>query len=166
MDSLASPAGDRSPGDAHTYRMPLARLSLTPEASHGPLDGAWWPRCDALELELPALVGSLDPGRGTVTRVTVGAVAWPDAPLTVSAPDHVIEVVLSDATAEEHAISLDCGTVGRWELLVVPPDEPAGTAERLLAAAADPWNPLSAQRTLARVEAGLGRESTEVRRGP
>ncbi|MFE5034815.1 DUF5994 family protein [Streptomyces sp. NPDC056683] len=166
MDSLTPPTGDRPPGDAHTYRMPPARLSLTPEAAHGPLDGAWWPRCDALELELPALVGSLDPGRGTVTRVTVGAAAWPDAPLTVSAPDHVIEVDLSDATAEEHAISLDCGTVGRWELLVIPPDEPARTAERLLTAAADPWNPLSAQRTLARVEDGLGRESTEVRRGP
>ncbi|RPE42690.1 hypothetical protein EDD90_5844 [Streptomyces sp. Ag109_O5-1] len=166
MDSLTPPTGGRPTGDAHTYGMPLARLSLTPEAGHGPLDGAWRPRCDALELELPALVGSLDPGRGTVTRVTVGAAAWPDAPLTVSAPDHVIEVVLSDATAEEHAISLDCGTTGRWELLVIPPDEPAGTADRLLTAAADPWSPLSAQRTLARVEDGLGRESTEARRGP
>ncbi|MGW3030051.1 DUF5994 family protein [Streptomyces sp. NPDC001178] len=158
MDSPTPPAGGAPPHDAHTYTMPLARLRLTPEASHGPLDGAWWPRCDALELELPALVGSLDPGRGTVTRVTVGAAAWPDAPLTVSAPDHVIEVALSEATAEEHAITLDCGTVGRWELLVVPPDEPARTAERLLTAAADPRNPLSAQRTLARVEDGFGQE--------
>ncbi|WP_432195917.1 DUF5994 family protein [Streptomyces sp. bgisy027] len=166
MDSPTPPAGDRPPSDAHTYRMPLARLRLTPEASDGPLDGAWWPRCDALELELPALVGSLDPGRGTVTRVTVGAAAWPDAPLTVSAPDHVIEVVLSDATAEEHAITLDCGTLGRWELLVVPPDEPAGTAERLLTAAADPWNPLSAQRTLAHVEDGFGREGAWEQHGP
>ncbi|MFE2065696.1 hypothetical protein ACFXDH_25440 [Streptomyces sp. NPDC059467] len=48
--------------------------------------------------------------------------------VTVSAPDHVIEVVLSDVTAEEHASSLDCGTAGRWEPLVIPPDEPAGTA--------------------------------------
>ncbi|WP_346017530.1 DUF5994 family protein [Streptomyces sp. SID6137] len=62
MDSPTPPAEDSPPDDAHTYRMPPARLSLTPEAGHGPLDGAWWPRCDALELELPALVGSLDPG--------------------------------------------------------------------------------------------------------
>ncbi|MEU8032130.1 hypothetical protein AB0C13_26395 [Streptomyces sp. NPDC049099] len=33
--------------------------------------------------------------------------------------------------------------------LVVPPDEPAGTAARLLAAAADPENPLTAARMLA-----------------
>ncbi|MFI8307545.1 DUF5994 family protein [Streptomyces sp. NPDC085927] len=71
-----------SSADEHTYRMPLPRLSLTPDAGHGRLDGAWWPRCGALELELPALVGSLDPGHGTVTRVTVGAAAWPDAPQT------------------------------------------------------------------------------------
>ncbi|MFF3740453.1 DUF5994 family protein [Streptomyces sp. NPDC002566] len=152
--------------DEHTYRMPLARLSLTPESSHGPLDGAWWPRCDVLELELPALVGSLDPGHGTVTRVTVGTAAWPDAPGTVPAPDHVIEVLLSEAADEAHAITLECGTVGRWELLVIPPDEPTGTAGRLLTAAADPWNTQSAQCILARVEDGHGQESARQRNGP
>lgn len=157
MDSPTTPAGSTPPGDAHTYTMPLSRLSLTPETSHGPLDGAWWPRCDALELELPALVGSLDPGHGTVTRVTVGAATWADSPRTISAPDHVIEVVLSYAADEEHTITLDCGTVGQWELLVIPPEEPVGTAERLLTAAADPWNSLSAQRILARAEDGFGR---------
>ncbi|WP_232108162.1 MULTISPECIES: DUF5994 family protein [Streptomyces] len=166
MDSLTRPAEGTPPDDEHTYRMPLARLSLTPESSHGPLDGAWWPRCDVLELELPALVGSLDPGHGTVTRVMVGAAAWPDAPGTVSAPDHVIEVVLSDAADEAHAVTLECGTVGRWELLVVPPDEPAGTAGRLLTAAADPWNTQSAQRILARVENGFGQESARERNSP
>ncbi|MEW2296041.1 DUF5994 family protein [Streptomyces sp. NPDC006743] len=138
--------------------MPLSRLNLTPEASHGPLDGAWWPRCDTLALELPALVGSLDPGRGTVTRVTVDVADWPDAPHTVPAPDHVIEVVLSDAAGEAHAITLECGTVGCWELLVVPPDEPVGTAGRLMTDAADPWNTLSADAVLARVEDGVGPE--------
>ncbi|MFJ9563661.1 DUF5994 family protein [Streptomyces fuscichromogenes] len=160
MDSLSPPAGDSpTDDDAHTYTMPLSRLSLTPEGSHGPLDGAWWPRCDVLALELPSLVGSLDPGHGTVTRVTVGAADWPDAPQTVPAPDHVIEVVLSDETDEAHAITLECGTVGCWELLVVPPDEPAGRAGRLMTAAADPWNTLSAGRVLARVEGGAGQES-------
>ncbi|WP_333774223.1 DUF5994 family protein [Streptomyces sp. IBSBF 3136] len=165
MDSLTPPAGDPPPGDGHTYTMPLSRLTLTAEASHGPLDGAWWPRCDALALELPALVGSLDPGRGTVTRVTVGAAAWSDAPATVSAPDHEIDVVLSDDADEAHAIALDCGTVGRWTLLVVPPEEPAGTAGRLMSAAADPRNTLSADRVLARIEGGAGRESAGQRNG-
>src|SRR5690348_16684906 len=93
MDAITRPAEGTSPGDAQTYRMPLPRLSLTPDVSHGPLDGAWWPRCETLELELPALVGSLDPGVGSVIRVTVDTASWPDAPQTVTAPGYVIEVV-------------------------------------------------------------------------
>jgi hypothetical protein len=50
-------------------------------------------------------------------------------------------------------------TLGRWELLVIPPDEPAGAATRLLAAAADPWNPLTAARMLALAEADLAGEA-------
>ncbi|MEW2623417.1 DUF5994 family protein [Streptomyces sp. NPDC048106] len=147
--------------------MPLPRLRLTPDVSHGPLDGAWWPRCDALELELPALVGSLDPAVGTVIRVTVDAASWPDAPQTVLAPGHVIEVSLTGLAAEAHAITLDCGTVGRWELLVIPPEEPAGAASRLLTAAADPENPLPAPRILAIAENGLDGEATwESEGGP
>lgn len=155
MDASSRPPEDTAPGAGHTYRMPLPRLRLTPDGSHGPLDGAWWPRCDALELELPALVGSLDPSTGAVTRVTVESAAWPDAPHKVmTAPGHVIEVALTDGAAEAHAITVDCGTVGRWELLVVPPDEPAGAAAQLLAAASDPANPLSARRLLALTESG------------
>ncbi|MEU0599934.1 DUF5994 family protein [Streptomyces sp. NPDC006393] len=155
MDAITKSAEGTAPGDAHTYRMPLPRLRLTPVASHGPLDGAWWPRCDTLELELPALVGSLDPSAGTVTRVTVESAAWPDAPRRVTAPGHVIEVALRDGAAEAHAITVDCGTLGRWELLVVPPDEPAATAALLLTAACDPGNPLSAPHLLALAESGL-----------
>ncbi|MFE9092919.1 DUF5994 family protein [Streptomyces sp. NPDC007264] len=147
--------------------MPLPRLSLAPDGSHGPLDGAWWPRCHALELELPALVGSLDPGHGTVTRVTVDPAAWPDAPHTVPAPDHVIEVARADAGTATHVITLDCGTAGRWELLVVPPDEPDAAAARLLATAADPWNPLTAAQLLARAETDLvGESAWESEGGP
>ncbi|WP_245726954.1 DUF5994 family protein [Streptomyces longwoodensis] len=113
MNASTEPAEGTAPGDGHCYRMPSPRLRLTPDASHGPLDGAWWPRCGALELELPVLVGSLDPGIGTITRVTVGTAAWPDAPREVMAPGHVIEVVLTDSAAEAHAITVDCGTVGR-----------------------------------------------------
>lgn len=155
MNAIAKPAEGTAPDDGHSYRMPLPRLRLTPDTSHGPLDGAWWPRCDALELELPALVGSLDPSSGTVTRVTVGTAAWPDAPQEVMAPGHVIEVVQTDLAAEAHAITVDCGTVGRWELLVVPPDEPAESAALLLTTASDPGNPLSAPRLLALAESVL-----------
>lgn len=118
--------------DHHTYRMPLPRLALTPGVSHGPLDGAWWPHCDALELELPSLVDSFKPDSGIPVRVTVDPVEWPDF----------------------HVITLDCGTVGLWALLVVPPDEGAQTAARLLTAAAEPENPLGCLRLGGRVRGG------------
>jgi Family of unknown function (DUF5994) len=156
MDVTAVSPEGASSDEARTYRMPLPRLALTPGVSHGPLDGAWWPRCDALELELPALVGALDPGLGTVTRVTVDTAAWPDAPRTVMAPGHVIEVALSDVDAEAHSITLDCDTVGRWELLVVPPGEAAEVAGWLLRTATDPWNVLTASHILALAETGFG----------
>ncbi|MET8807836.1 DUF5994 family protein [Streptomyces sp. NPDC004546] len=132
--------------------MPTPRLALTPDVSHGPLDGAWWPHCDALELELPSLVGSLEPDPDTTVRVTVDPAEWSDTPRTVMAPGRVIAVESAGPGGETHVISLDCGSVGRWVLLVVPPDEPAGTAARLLAAAADPENPLTAARMLALAE--------------
>ncbi|MEV6056174.1 DUF5994 family protein [Streptomyces sp. NPDC052107] len=132
--------------------MPLPRLTLTPVGGHGPLDGAWWPRCDALELELPPLVGSLQPDTGTTVRVMVDPAEWPGAPHTVMAPGRQIAVEPAGSGGEAHVITVDCGTVGRWVLLVVPPGEPAGTAARLLIAAGDPENPLTATRMLALAE--------------
>ncbi|WP_238431778.1 DUF5994 family protein [Streptomyces cavernae] len=152
-----TPAESASAADAHTYltyRMPLPRLTLTPGVGHGPLHGAWWPRCDALELELPSLLGSLGPGWGSPMRVTVDPADWPDAPNTVMAPGRVIAVEPAGPGSEAHLLTVDCAGVGRWVLLVVPPEETAGNAARLLAAAADPENPLTAARMLTLSETG------------
>ncbi|MEU1254130.1 DUF5994 family protein [Streptomyces chartreusis] len=135
MKPSRTPAEAASADDAHTYRMPLPRLTLNQGVSHGPLDGAWWPRCDALELELPSLVASLELDRGTAIRVTVDAVQWPDAPRTVMAPGRVITVERTGSADEARTITLDGDTAEHWALLVVPPGEPAHTAARLLAAA-------------------------------
>lgn len=49
---------------------------------------------------------------------------------------------------------------------MIPPDEPAGAATRLLTAAADPENPLSAPRLLALAESGLdGQDAWESEGG-
>ncbi|MGW1586388.1 DUF5994 family protein [Streptomyces sp. NPDC002386] len=154
MEPSDTPPEDPTSASAHTYRMPRPRLTLTTDASHGPLDGAWWPRCDALELELPSLVESLEPDPDTTVRVTVDPAEWPDAPRTVMAPGGVIAVEPAGPGSEAHVITLECGTVGRWVLMIVPPEEPSGTAARLLAAAADPENPLTAARMLALAETG------------
>ncbi|MEV7815305.1 DUF5994 family protein [Streptomyces flaveolus] len=160
MDATGTPAGEVPPDEPRTYRMPAARLTLAPWVGRGPLGGAWWPRCDLLELELPALVGALDPGLGAVTRVAVDAVAWPDAPRLVRVPGHVIEVALSAVDAEAHAIVLGHGTAGRRELLVVPPGSSVAAATWLLSTAADPGNALSAAHMLALAEAGFDGDGT------
>ncbi|MEU4043136.1 DUF5994 family protein [Streptomyces antibioticus] len=154
-DVTGTPAEGASPYRARTYRMPVARLALAPGSGggRGPLDGAWWPRCDLLELELPALLGSLAPGLGAVVRVTVDAVAWPDAPRTVRAPGRVVEVALSAVDAEAHAIALHYGTADRRQLLVIPPRESLAAATWLLATASDPLNALTATHMLALAQA-------------
>jgi hypothetical protein len=155
MDATGPSAEGSSPDELRTYRMPVARLALTPGVSRGPLDGAWWPRCDLLELELPALVDSLGPSLGTITHVTVDAVAWPDVPHTVTAPGRAIGVVLSAVDVEAHAIVLDCGSAGRRVLLVIPPGQSPASATWLLITAADPWNTLTAAHMLALAESGF-----------
>lgn len=147
----------RQPGrePERTYWLPPARLALAAATGRTPLRGAWWPRCDLLELELPSLVGALGPGVGTVTGVTVDAVAWPGVPRTVATGGGVIDVALSAVDAEAHAIALDCGAAGHWELLVVPPGESAAAAHWLLRTAADPHNTLTAAHMLALVESGF-----------
>lgn len=129
---------DLRAGGEHTYRMPLPRLALTLGVGRGPLDGAWWPRCGALELELPSLVATLEPDLGTMVYVTVASAQWPDAPHTVMAPGRTITVEATRSAGEEHVITLDFDTVGRCVLLVVPPQEGADEACRLMTAAADP----------------------------
>ncbi|MEW2285230.1 DUF5994 family protein [Streptomyces sp. NPDC047841] len=86
MDAVSSAADATSPRDAHGFRTPLPRLSVTPDGDHGSLNGPWWPRCEALELELPALVGLVNPAVGTFTHVTGGNTSSPDAPCSVPAP--------------------------------------------------------------------------------
>ncbi|MGW5433537.1 hypothetical protein ACWET9_41225 [Streptomyces sp. NPDC004059] len=64
------------------------------------------------------------------------------------APGRRIAVEPAGPGGEAHVIAVDCGTVGRRVLLVVPPEgEPAPSTARLLTAAADPENPLTAART-------------------
>lgn len=150
MEPSSTPGEDPLADGGHAYRMPLPRLALTPGLSHGPLDGAWWPRCDALELELPSLVAALEPDRGSTVRVSVDAAQWPDTPHTVMAPGQVIAVEMTGSAGEAHVITLDCDTVGRWVLLVVPPQELAERAARVMAAAADPALHLGASTLMAR----------------
>ncbi|MFD6885322.1 DUF5994 family protein [Streptomyces sp. NPDC059957] len=133
-----------------------ARLVLTPKtALSGQLDGAWWPRSRDLAAELPALVAALAEPWGRITRVTVNPTRWPVIPHQVPVAGHTLHVGWFTEQDPDKLI-LFSYTVGRWDLLVVPPQTAPTAAARLMAAAAVPGSVLTS-RALIAAEAVIGR---------
>jgi Family of unknown function (DUF5994) len=121
-----------------------ARLSLTPKSTlAGQLDGAWWPYSRDLEAELAPLAAALDEVWGRITRVTVNPTRWPVVPHTVAVDGHVLHVGSFTEQDPDKLIVLSY-TVGRWDLLVVPPETAPAAAARLMVAAAIPGSVLTA----------------------
>ncbi|MEU9298900.1 DUF5994 family protein [Streptomyces sp. NPDC048269] len=140
-----------------------ARLSLTPQtALAGQLDGAWWPRSRDLEAELPALVAALDDPWGRVTRVSVNPTRWPVIPRTVAVDGHTVHVGWFTEQDPDKLILLSY-TVGRWDLLVIPPETEPAAAARLMAGAAIPGSVLAAGVLMAN-ETVIGRVIQDTRR--
>ncbi|MGW8332788.1 DUF5994 family protein [Streptomyces sp. NPDC055897] len=134
-----------------------ARVALKGgDGSRGLLDGAWWPRSRDLAVELPALIGLLDPLWGRVTRIAVNPRYWPVVPRKVPVRGHVVKVGWFKAEQDPHKLLLLSNTVGRWDLLVIPPDTPAASAARLMAAASDPAGPALTAGALMAAEARFG----------
>ncbi|MDJ0380432.1 DUF5994 family protein [Streptomyces sp. G-G2] len=139
-----------------------ARLSLTPKtALAGQLDGALWPYSRDLTVELPLLVAGLDAAWGRITRVTVNPTRWPVIPDTVTVDGHTLHVGWFTEQHPDKLILLSF-TVGRWDLLVIPPETEPAAAARLMAAAAIPGSILTAGVLMAN-EAAIGRAPRESR---
>ncbi|MCZ4125903.1 DUF5994 family protein [Streptomyces sp. H39-S7] len=120
---------------------PATRILLKPRcADRGMVDGAWWPRSRDLASELPSLVAGLDECWGRITRVAVNVRMWPEIPEKVPAGIHTVSVGWFDAEQEPDDLLLLSYTVGRWDLLVVPPECDPERAARLMSAAADVHN--------------------------
>ncbi|WP_182857614.1 DUF5994 family protein [Streptomyces durbertensis] len=118
---------------------PPVRISLKPPGPQsGLLDGAWWPRSRDLERELPPLAERLDPLWGRITRVAVNPTHWPVVPRKVAVNDRVIKVGWFADEQDPHQLLLLSYRIGRWDLLVIPPETGEAAAERLMAAACDP----------------------------
>ncbi|MEU7578684.1 DUF5994 family protein [Streptomyces sp. NPDC041068] len=118
---------------------PPLRLSVKPPGPpSGLLDGAWWPHSRDLTRELPALTDLLDPLWGRITRVTVNPTYWPVVPRKVPVNGHVVKVGWFRAEQDPHQLLLLSYHVGRWDLLIIPPETDAEAAARLMAAACDP----------------------------
>ncbi|MFE0766396.1 DUF5994 family protein [Streptomyces smyrnaeus] len=118
---------------------PLLRLSLAPlDTAPALLDGAWWPHSRDLASELPLLTTVLDPLWGRITRVAVNPTHWPVLPRKVPVTGHVVGVGWFKAEQDPHKLLLLSYNIGRWDLLVIPPQTPPATAAWLMAAAVDP----------------------------
>ncbi|MFF3604437.1 DUF5994 family protein [Streptomyces sp. NPDC002463] len=139
-----------------------ARLSLTPKTTlAGLLDGAWWPRSRDLTAELPPLVDALEGRYGRITRVTVNPTRWPVVPHKVAVTGHTVHVGWFTEQDPDKMILLSY-TVGRCDLLVIPPETEPAAAARLMAAAAVPGSVLSAG-VLMSDEAAAGRRMRDAR---
>ncbi|WP_404958404.1 DUF5994 family protein [Streptomyces sp. 147326] len=140
-----------------------ARLSLTPKtALVGLLDGAWWPRSRDLEAELPALAAALDEPWERITRVTVNPTRWPVVARSVPVAGRMLHVGRFTEQDPDKLILLSY-TVGRWDLLVIPPETEPAAAARLMAAAAVPGSVLTAGVLMAN-ETVIGRGIRDARR--
>jgi hypothetical protein len=126
-----------------------ARLSLTPKTTlAGQLDGSWWPYSRSLEAELPLLAAALDEVWGRITRVIVNPTRWPVIPRKVPVAGHTVHVGWFTEQHPDKVILLSY-TVGRWDLLVIPPETEPAAAARLMAAAAIPGSVLTAEALMA-----------------
>ncbi|MGW5346642.1 DUF5994 family protein [Streptomyces sp. NPDC004050] len=139
-----------------------ARLSLTPKTTlAGQLDGAWWPYSRDLAVELPPLAAALDEVWGRITRVTVNPTRWPVIPHKVPVAGHSVHVGWFTEQHPDKLILLSL-TVGRWDLLVIPPETEPAAATRLMTAAAIPGSFLTAG-TLMANEAAISRGIRDAR---
>ncbi|MEU0383647.1 DUF5994 family protein [Streptomyces chartreusis] len=139
---LTAQADDRF--SASSPRLSLAPVGPAPAL----LDGAWWPRSRDLGAELPSLIAVLDPLWGRITRVTVNPTHWPAVPRKVPVAGHVVKVGWFLPEQDPHELLLLSYRVGRWNLLVVPPQTPPDSAAWLMAAASDPLGTWTASRLM------------------
>jgi hypothetical protein len=116
-----------------------ARLSLTPTGPvPGLLDGAWWPRSRDLLREIPTLTDALDACWGRITHVSVNPAHWPVIPRRVPVTGHTVHVGWFADEQDPNKVILFSYTVGRLDLLVIPPETEPTAAARLMAAATVP----------------------------
>jgi hypothetical protein len=121
----------------------------------GQLDGAWWPYSRDLEAGLPPLAAALEEPWGRVTRVSVNPTRWPVVPSKVAVGGRILHVGWFTEQDPDKLVLLSY-SVGRWDLLVIPPETAPAAAARLMVAAAIPGSVLTANGLMAD-EAVIGR---------
>ncbi len=137
-------------------RVPL-RLALSPDFSHGRLDGAWWPQSRDLGTELRDLAEHVPAGLGRVVRAVCSAPDWDRAPGQVELDGEVIQV---GTFSQDGAHMVILSLAGRnLSLLLVPPDTSEAQAADVMRTASSPENRASARDILLTPVTDHGRPS-------
>ncbi|CAM5485811.1 DUF5994 family protein [Streptomyces pilosus] len=119
--------------------LPLVRLRLAPPGVlPRRIDGVWWPHSRDLLTQLPQMLAALPSAWGDITGVAVDAAAWSAAPGRMFVANQVVRLHRAPASphAPDRVVLLSAG-LGRWDLLVIPPDATEETAALLMATALD-----------------------------
>lgn len=127
----------------------MPRLRLEPTGSRRTLlDGGWWPRSTDPVAELPGVVLAIDTLRGPVTRLVLSAAGWAEHPRRLGVAGRVLQLgyFTSQPTALLTAL---CDRGDRVDLLVIPPDTEASTADAAMVLAATTTNLVHAQHIVA-----------------
>ncbi|MEW2379229.1 DUF5994 family protein [Micromonospora sp. NPDC047812] len=116
------------------------RLRIEPTRSTRTLlDGGWWPRSTDPLAELPGLVLAIDLLHGPIVRLVLNADAWDGNPRHLAVDGRVLR--LGYFTSQPATLlTAICRNDDRVDLLVVPPETPAGLAEAAMALAATAGN--------------------------
>lgn len=162
MNATTDYAPRASDPSAHQLRLRLKSAGDPP----GLLDGAWWPYSRDLPRELPPLIDVLDPLWGRIMRIAVNPLHWPPLPRKVPVTGHVVKVGWFTAELDPHKLLLLSRHVGRWDLLVIPPQAEPATAHRLMSAAIDPHMSATASALIEGEEGQHDTSSIPVRSDP
>ncbi|WP_328323759.1 DUF5994 family protein [Kribbella sp. NBC_00382] len=103
------------------------------------LDGAWWPRSNDPYAELPALVEAIDSLRGPVKRLILHAGDWAEQPTKLQAAGRVIKLGYFRSQPATLLTAI-CEQQARVDLMIIPLDTPAETAEAAMKLAATATN--------------------------
>ncbi|MEV4656530.1 DUF5994 family protein [Micromonospora sp. NPDC049301] len=115
------------------------RLSLAPVKRRTVVDGAWWPRSWNPAAELPGLVLALSERYGRIRHIMLNIHTWDSRLRRLTVGPDVVRIGWFD-TLDPALLVATTGRDDQLDLLVVPPDTAPATAERAMAAAADPAN--------------------------
>jgi hypothetical protein len=100
------------------------------------LDGAWWPRSRDPLSELPALIGELAARLGAVFRIGLNHGSWDTQPRQIVTGGRVVKLGWYGPT-DAHAIRVFGDRRHHLDLLLVPPETAAASAEAAMATASD-----------------------------